>query len=237
MRNTLYALRPAIAMIELIFAIVVMGIVMLSVPQLLNTASQSGYVAIQQEAINEASTQVNIIMGHYWDENNITGHDITVLNTTNGDVNLRAAAGTGPAFRRAGTPDKSHRQFGKTQYAASPIGSEAGDRDDIDDFNGLNRTLHLEQTSVTSDYIEPTTVNLASTVSYIADALAADTYVDPGVDNNLIFNLNVGASVGTTNIKHIQVRLTSNSGASELNKTIILHAFSCNIGSYQLEEK
>jgi len=43
--------RKAIAMIELIFAIVVMGIVMLSAPMLVNKATQSSYVALQQESI------------------------------------------------------------------------------------------------------------------------------------------------------------------------------------------
>jgi hypothetical protein len=66
-------LRPAIAMVELIFAIVIMGIVLMSAPMLISTASKSGYVAIQQEAINEAASQVNMIMGYHWDENNTNG--------------------------------------------------------------------------------------------------------------------------------------------------------------------
>ena len=61
-------MRPAVAMIELIFAIVIMAIVLLSAPMLISTASKSGFIAIQQEAINEAASQVNIIMGHHWDE-------------------------------------------------------------------------------------------------------------------------------------------------------------------------
>ena len=64
-------MRKAIAMIELIFAIVIMGIILMSAPMLISNASQSGYVAMQQEGINEAATQVNMIMGHYWDENNV----------------------------------------------------------------------------------------------------------------------------------------------------------------------
>ena len=62
-------LRPAIAMIELIFALVIMAIVLMSAPMLISTATKSGYVAIQQEAINAAASQVNMIMGYHWDEN------------------------------------------------------------------------------------------------------------------------------------------------------------------------
>jgi len=227
-------------MIELIFAIVVMGIVMLSVPQLLSTASQSGYVAIQQEAINEASTQMNIIMGHYWDENNTDDVNQPVLNTSNGNLNLRGIGGL--RNRRKGTPKNSKRNFiitgGALELNASVIGQDATDMDDIDDFNGVTRTLHLEETSAVSDYIEKNTINIVSNVSYISDKPSDGTYTDPG-DSNLRFDLNTTAFPAgqTTNIKHIQVTLTSTSGVNELNKTIILHAFSCNIGTYNLEER
>ena len=68
--------RPAIAMIELIFAIVIMGIILMSAPMLISTAAKSGYVAIQQEAINEAASRVNMIMTFHWDANSA---DETVL--------------------------------------------------------------------------------------------------------------------------------------------------------------
>ena len=237
MKYTNHTMQPAIAMIELIFAIVVMGIVMMSVPQLLTTASKSGYVAIQQEAINEASTQMNIILGYKWDENN-TGTHVTILNTTNGDSNLSSKI-LFPT-RRQGTPSNSLRVFSSNEYNASQIGldfSDAGKIDDMDDFNGIPGSLHLEAASVNSDYID--TVSLLNTVSYISDTVSNGTYIDPQFDHNLTFNLNTTAKPAgqTTNIKHIQVTLTSTSGVSELNKTIILHAFSCNIGRYKLEEK
>ena len=47
-----------------------------------------------------------------------------------------------------------------------------------------------------------------------------------------IANTIVSTSVaGTTNIKFVQSRLTSNSGIEELNKSITLTAFSCNLGT------
>jgi len=67
-KHTLF--RPAIAMIELIFAIVIMGIVMMSAPMLVSTASKSGFVAIQQEGISEVASQLNMILSYAWDENN-----------------------------------------------------------------------------------------------------------------------------------------------------------------------
>jgi len=75
--------RHAIAMIELIFSIVVMGLVMLSAPMLINKATQSSYVALQQESVAALATQLNTIMTTQWDEND--------TNATRGEPVLRTA--------------------------------------------------------------------------------------------------------------------------------------------------
>jgi len=59
-------------------------------------------------------------------------------------------------------------------------------------------------------------------------------YADDTVTfGSTIANSNVENSLGNTisNIKFITLNLTSNSGVDELNKSIILKAFSCNIGT------
>ena len=240
MKYTLYSLRPAIAMIELIFAIMVMGIVMMSVPQLLTTATDSSYVAIQQEGISEAATQVNIIMGYEWDENNTIDGHTTVLNT-NGNAGL---GGTLPTpKRRAGTPITSQRLFisyDGSEYNASAVallGPDGGDLDDMDDFSGTTSLVTIEVPTDNSDYLEKATVNIARTVTYMSDAVGGGTYTDPGGDNTLMFTPTFTTLAHTSNIKRIKVTLTSTSGVDELNKTIVLNAFSCNIGSYHLEER
>jgi hypothetical protein len=233
-------LRPAIAMIELIFAIVIMGIVLMSAPMLISTASKSGYIAIQQEAINEAATQLNMILGFHWDEN---AADETYLDpilvVDSGDDELDENSTTG---RRSGTPKESWRSYiredGTRNISASAkstfgfgSGKDGGesDKDDMDDFSETTTTLTLIGTSTDVDYTD--TVSIANRVSYIDDNA---TYQS----SSITFIPNYASSPsGTTNIKHIQVTLTSTSGADELNKTIILHAFSCNIGGYKLESK
>ena len=235
MHNTL---RPAIAMIELIFTIVIMGIVMMSAPMLISTASNSGYTAMQQESINEAATQMNIIMGYQWDENNTQEeHTAVVLKVSSGDANLNENNTT---RRRAGTPTESHRAYvspdGGT-FNATAIGDDGNEteKDDMDDFNGTtSRLRNVEQGD--ADYIDKN-VMLSTTVAYMSDEKnGTSTYASPegGV---LEFIPTFAPVVGTTNIKRIQVTLITNSGVDELAKTIVLHAFSCNIGSYKLEEK
>lgn len=237
MKLPLHFLRPAIAMIELIFAIVVMGIVMMSAPMLLSTANQSGYTAIQQESISEAATQMSIMMDYPWDENDTNGSHATVLNVTSGDAALAGNTTTGGLRkRRAGTPMLSHRlyiSYDGSEFNASTIGLDGTETiDDIDDFNGTTVNLN-EVVASTKDYID-VNISIDRNVSYMSDA--AVNY-STGGGGTLSYTPDFNTTAPTTNIKRLQVTLTSTSGVTELSKTITLHAFSCNIGNYKLEER
>jgi len=230
-------LRPAVAMVELIFAIVIMGIAMMSAPLLISTASKGSTVAIQQEGINEASTRVAIIMSYAWDENNTDEMYIPpILHVTDGHSELDELDNSG---RRVGTPDASQRTFmlsdsnSSDLNASTSLASDDNDdeEDDIDDFVG-NVSLTLIGGSTETDYIEKDTINIKTELSYVSDDVEGG-YSDGHTINFIPFQ----ASSGTTNIKDITVTLTSTSDIEELNKTIVLRAFSCNIGGYKLEEK
>jgi len=232
-------MRHAIAMIELIFAIVVMGIVMMSAPMLISTAAKSGYIAIQQESINEAATQVNIILGYQWDENNTNESYDPIVLSTSVVSDLSENGSTGMRF---GTPKESYRKFVSTsgeRGIATSIGSagESGGLDDIDDFDGTQVHLRQAQSGGTADYIETTTIDIDRAVAYMSDAESGTGTYRNGGTGTLSFSPTFTDAAPTTNIKRIQVTLTSSSSAEELEKTIILHAFSCNIGSYALEER
>ena len=229
-------LRPAVAMIELIFAIVIMGIVMMSAPTLISTAQQSTTVALQQEGINEAASRLNMILTYAWDEQDTRDTCVPpVLGVTNGDSALNE---NGTTARRIGSPMQSaYRTFlcdGARYNASTTLGfdtddSNASQPDDIDDFNGATAHLIVESGgSGGADYLEKGTVNIATTVSYASDAA---NYSQSS------FSFTPNAGMTTTNIKQIDVTLTSISAASELQKTIKLHAFSCNIGGAEFEKK
>jgi hypothetical protein len=235
-------LRPAVAMIELIFAIMIMAIVLLSAPEVIRTATQSGYVAIQQEAINEAASRLSLVLTYPWDENNVDANFIPpVLFTTNGDASLNQAAFN----RRAGTPNVSYRSFvradGQTFFASLPLGLEANDGttpDDMDDFNGQSGLIVVEAAQSDEDYID-TQVRLTIRANYTTDGVqGGDTYLNPGGDNMLVFVPFNNAPAGqTTNIKAFTLTLTTANAAAELQKTVVLRAFSCNIGGTMLEER
>ena len=230
-------MRPAIAMIELIFALVIMGIILMSAPQLISTAAKSGYVTIQQEAINEAASQVSIVLGYDWDEA-IAYNDFSpvVLHVTHGDADLDENATSG---LRKGTPNLSRRSFirsdGQELNATATLGSDSGDSDDIDDFIGDTGLTLIADSSI--DYIEKDTININTAVSYITDSPSGGNYA-PNGSHTITFAPDFSSSPGgTTNIKRITVTLTSTSGITELDKSIVLNAFSCNIGSTKFEDK
>jgi len=226
--------RPAIAMIELIFAIVIMGIVMMSAPQLISTAAKSTTVGLQQEGINEAASRVAMILTYPWDENDTSDSCIPpVLVVTGGDSALDE---NGTSGRRTGVDKNSSSHTflcDNKRFNASPIAADGSD--DVDDFAGTINLTTGSGGSGGTDYNEKDTVQIATAINYVEDNTSS--HYDPPTSNRTL-NYVPGAAVSgttTTNIKHITVTLTSSSSASELNKTIILKAFSCNIGGFEYE--
>jgi hypothetical protein len=75
-------------------------------------------------------------------------------------------------------------------------------------------------------------------INYTEDRITTgDTLALNGTDiilNNKINNTPLGA---ISNIKFVQVNLTSKSGIKELDKNITFKAFSCNIGTFLPEDK
>ncbi len=89
------------------------------------------------------------------------------------------------------------------------------------------------ETSLVGDNVETTTIVISKAINYSTDTVTGG-YNQP----NITYTPFVDAASGTTtNIKSITVTLTSTSGVDDLNKSISLRAFSCNIGAYQLEER
>ena len=246
--------RPAIAMIELIFAIVVMGIVMMSAPMLISTATKSGYVAIQQEGINEAASRVNMIMGYAWDEQDTNDTQMPPILITDsptaglGEVNVNVGGAAIQTGRRVGIPAQSERTYignvgGGARFAASAVADLGPDAveeapDDIDDFIGNTNLVAPDAgVGVVIDYVERgADINIATQVAYATDNVA-------GAYNQAAITYVPFVAVATTsNIKSITVTLTRAVAAgvavvNELDKTIILQAFSCNVGGYKFEDK
>lgn len=229
--NTIQStLRPAIAMIELIFAIVIIGITLLSAPLVLNQSIKSSSVAIQQESIAAAATQISLILTHSWDESD--------TNATYGILNVSASGA--PALAN-GTRDintsyltrRYNTIAGFTDATpANRLGMEINDlnnTDDIDDFHNdiKNLTLYagesLSLSNNQGEYIDKN-ITMANTVTYANKAAVDYTTKNIRLNNPFVVAAN------STNIKLINVRLTTPSVGDELDKVVVLGAFTCNIG-------
>ncbi|MEA1879309.1 MAG: type II secretion system protein [Campylobacterota bacterium] len=251
-KMTYQTLRPAVAMIELIFALVIMGIVLMSAPMLVSTAMKSGYTSTQQELIAATSTHMSMVLSRKWDENNTLGlQKSRVLRTTTG-AGLGLGSLPGTSFR-AGTPTIGpHRTFidhvSTNSNASAIVPDGALDNlnpfDDIDDYHRNTVNLIAGGGAATgtnnakNDYID-TNIPITTTVQYIdATPSIEGNYSTASAGLNYNDPLNTIITAGTSDIKSVQVRLIRNNPKSpELDANITLNAFSCNIGSFKLDSR
>lgn len=230
-------------MIELIFALVIIGIVLLSAPMLIQQSSQSNSVALQQEAIAAAASHTSILLTKHWDEvdaNASASSVAPILGTSNGDgifdfntTNTRAGienniTGRLTLVQVGGVPT--------VLLASTVLGPDGGDSDDVDDYANSSLGLALystteETNASTGDYVD---LNLSMTtqVRYINDS--PTIFAINSLSRNIQDDYNTPFA-GTSNIKFVNVQLTTVNPAlndsPELNKSILLQAFSCNIGA------
>jgi hypothetical protein len=237
-------------MIELIFAIVIMGLVMMSAPMMISTATQSAETTFQQESIAIAATKISNITTYAWDQSNTqAAHNGNGLNR----VLAVSSAGENELEDRNGTFKRQPIDVNITASAKSDFGSQQDfdteanttetRNNDIDDFDNNSFSLSVtndasgsQSTATSSDKGGYMDVNLtiATEVKYINDNA---NYASCSTSSNgcAFSNPFSGASpAGTTNIKMIQVTLTSSNVA---DKKIVLKSFACNIGAVvNLEE-
>ena len=224
----IYKSRPAIAMIELIFAIVIMGIILLSAPMLITQSSKSNTVVFQQESISMLAAHTGALMTYFWDENNVMDNAIL---STNGNTDL-----DGNNSRTAIGNIAKGRNPSTLLNASIAMGIEVSTgTNDVDDFNGTSKTLELDVDSTEStinggEYID-TNITIATALTY-----GRDDGPD-GSSLNITFSNPFTPYIRTSNIKLIQTTLGTTAIATELQKNIVLHAFMCNIGGATLDKR
>ncbi len=224
--------RPAIAMIELVIAIVVMAIALSGVPLMMQKANEGDAMAIRQEAIMLAATQMSNIATLAWDEEetNTTRNAgyakfLDVLDNTGTIYNFQRSGGTdyrigGVSMNLLKALDR-RRFYHQIVFASTVLGPDAGETatdtttfDDIDDFNGYSRTLgRSDATKFGVDYKFDYTVGV--TVNYHANDIAVNT-----------------PPASTTNVKWVTVQVT---GANDTNISLV--AFMSNIGETKMLTK
>ena len=208
-------MRKAASMLELVIAIVVMGIALSALPLILTQSQNSNALALQQEAIMATKAKISYILAYEWDANSYDENagvsrvlDTTSLATAHDAFNTTSS-------RRIGhvEADKRRRLKDTNSTARTPSGIP---NDSIDYFNGKDENISI---SNQDDYIFSILLNPA--VSYISDGNNSLDY------NSSIIGFNFSTTPITTNptnIKMITVTTTVN------DRNITMRAYASNIG-------
>lgn len=236
------ASKRGIAMVELIFALVIMAIVLLSAPMLIQQSIKSSNIALQQESIAAVASHTGILLSKHWDEAN-TNHTagvspiLQIPNPIGTDFNL-----SGINFDN-NVSGRTSQVANMTYDASLSLSSDSNDTypDDIDDYNGLPVTLSVFNSETSSastigDYIDQS-ITIDTVVTYADDRPTGSFNSSTVNAGNAIFttpNLAVSFPGRQSNIKFLNVRLSTSSTASELDKNISLNAFSFNLGTFSI---
>lgn len=171
--NTHHTKRHAFTMIELIFAIVIIAITVISLPMMTNATQKGVEQNIIQEAIFAASSQLMGILSGYWDERSMEDANLSDYSRVidlSGDCNattrLRPGHIAQPFHRRCldsnstgglnatgGTyyslDDAVAAVNGTTDIFDNPNASETGYKDTYESNATISRTNDLKKITIT----------------------------------------------------------------------------------------
>lgn len=220
-------------MIELIFALVIMGIVFITLPVILLNEGTNVERNLMQEAIFASATKISQILTYSWDEN--SAPDTAVLASAN--VVEVTSAGlldrNSSDFRVGHVPQALHRRMTPASAirSATAVGADADDAgvpDDIDDFN-VAGTVNL--TSLTGATGYKKAYRVTTTVGYVNDYnfRNATSYASSVIDYT--FDANTSFTANTTNLKMIEISTDqNNSDGWSAEPILVLRSYSANIG-------
>ena len=219
-------MRSGVSMIELVFAIVIMGVAMMTIPTMLAQSSAASLVSTQQEAILAGTTKMGNVLSHSWDANQ-TGIDRSrVLYTTDGDSAFNEHNSTYKT-RRGHFIGDQRRRFADDNATSASIGSGVTGNY-VDAFIGNDNVL--VSGSGEGDYIREYKTD--TDVFFISDSLSSGSYDD----SSITFTVSPTSSTPSTNIKYITVNVTSeNPGEDDIS--IQLFSFVSNIGQTDILSK
>ncbi|QCT94892.1 type II secretion system protein [Caminibacter mediatlanticus TB-2] len=220
----------AFSLIELLVAIVILGIIMTTIPLFLQTLVSSSKVTNKEEVFFSQFSLLSLINTRYFDENNTKGFNFYKdLNATGGDselLNNYSSNFAGKTSRLGKTQIENNLYRSGSKDSVSNIGIDLGEinnstitYDDIDDFNGYGE--HIAYGVQSGGY------DINVSVKYLSD----DTNYS---NNDINFDFNFSSVANLTNIKLIKLTTKLKDGT-----TIVLTYPTCNIGAskmYSFEE-
>jgi len=222
------ASRSAFTMIELIFAIVIIAVSMLSLPMIMGMDAQSQEDSLAQEGIMLTTTKVSQALTFPWDpasSSEAAGlmSASQVLDTPLPPAGLGRNAAD-PDFRIGHFPAQLRRRLTPPTLprAASAIGAGANS---ISSLDGDTENIG----AVGGQFAYKKQWQLVTAVSYVTDAAA---YGGTAIN----FDFDTAAAGGATNIKMVRVTATDTTPGSAGNQ-VVLTSYSSNIGEAEFYKR
>lgn len=232
-------MKKAFTLIELVFAIVIIGIAVVAMPLLLLQSQGGNIFSLQQEAINTAQTKIATISGSFWDKNVMTEAqtndviagtlsaipDEYVLNIagTGNDFNLISASFPQRVGFVVGHGRGVHPDTNRT-VSTTTLGN---DQWAMEDFNA--DTEAVNSTALVGDNDMVLRFTLTTNVGYISD--------DANYAGTTVNNFNLGAiGAAVSNIKVIEVNARnaiSDKVSDEIDLTLRFYSFNIGRANYQ----
>ena len=212
--------RHAFTMLELVFAIVIIGIAVLALPTVLLTSASSQEQTLKEEGIMLTTAKIAQILTFPWDANSSP----TAVMSTSQVLNTGGHGALGrngiSDFRIGHFQDELRRRMTpeSDQRAAGAIGGV----NNIGSFNGDDVTVGAA--GVATGYKKQ--YRTTTLVSYVADAADYNTAANTDIN----FNFTTAAAGGTTNMKMIQVSTSELDSAGAWVPIIQMTSYSSNIG-------
>ena len=200
-------MKNAFTMIELIFAIVVIAVVMLTIPMMIQVNNKALEGNVAQEAIFLVSTVLSETTALIWDDNSIDGNATTItasgiLDTAGNAVYARVP---GTSLRQGGMQKNRTRKFFDT--VTTPVQTET---------ESLSGVISATSTSDLVGYKNVYRIN--ATRGYIADAPAGFNFTTATL-----------AAGTTSNIKMTTVEINATIDGTDTTISR-LRAYTCNVG-------
>lgn len=220
--------RPAFSMLELIFAIVLIGIAVAGVPRMIERNNQSLEGNIVQEAVFAAAAKAAQILTFRWDANSqdpgdLLSHSKILDIAGSSDLNR-----TNSIFRVGGVTANAHRRF--HSVVSSPVAGSAaldGLTTGIVNFVGIG---FADEHAYKRDY----RVDIAA--SYVADGGTGYTIPGGGTITSITYNFpNFPSPVSNvpTSMKMVRITLQENNSSTATatwRDAATLYVYAANIG-------
>ena len=214
-------MRKALTIIELIFSIVIIGIVFTVTPRLMMSMNQSAKTTIKEEAMYDAMAQIGLIVNLPWDNNNTINPQI--LGVTSGASEYDCNNTTG--YRIGGFVGGRNciEPAGINHNASVLMGMEDEKYNDIDDYHDTNISVDKNCSGAVKGLFR-----IATMVTYVDD---------PTSFGNVTLSAASKAANQSSNSKRVLVRVGYGLDSKQTGCITSLEYHSFNIGHIQINSR